>query len=196
MTSKSFRMAYHENNNGLKIAIPNSIRFPCSIAHVERRDNQTFAIYENPIPNRTTPFTLCPDYNDARFILISHTKNIGPHFRIMEILHRVDDDGALVVEVPDEDHRRRPVYRRTKQLETTKRKLKGDVAVIPEEPGADCQVLVDWEGRTLEFTVPINILAQSVFTWIHAGYGEKFDDKFRLQTTAIRSSTRSMGTHS
>lgn len=154
MQYKSFRMAYHENNDGLKIVIPNNVNFPGLIAHIERRDLRTFVLHESPRADRVTEaFQLTKDYA-GRQILMPAIKDIGPHFRVMEILHRVED-GALIVEVPDEDKRMRPRARKTKAT--------GKI-------GPTATVLIDAHGEDFEFEIPFAEIMKCVMEWSRKGY--------------------------
>lgn len=164
------RVGYQESNDGLRITIPDKIRFPADLVHIHFRDQHTLVLAQDRTEATTHTLQLSRNQvqiKGCRYFVIPGIKGIGDYFGITPTKY-VSEGPNLIVSIPDISDRRAPKRRKPKQ---TKINLPIVAKVIEDndaEPKAD--VLIDMHGKDFEFSVPFGVIMECVLEWTRKGY--------------------------
>ena len=170
------RLSYQESNNGLRVSIPDKIRFPATIAHCHLRDQHTLVMSPDKTEAATWSYQLgvIAQSPGSRYFIIDAVKGIGAHFRMTNVRYQVEGPN-LIISIPADSDRlppqkrgRRKILIETPVVAQVAKVIQDGEDVRAAMPKAD--VLIDMHGKTIDFKVPFDQIMDLVLEWNRRGY--------------------------
>lgn len=167
-------IAYNVSNDGLRITIPDTIKFAGTIAHCYLKDQSHLVVDTNPTEMTTwsRQFSRSSSYPGTRTLLLSDMHHIGPHFRNMATTYEVEGS-KLIIKIPDEHQRVSPQKRGNAKpkIEIPKSPVQQVAEEVAEGERRNRErgtVLVEMDEdhfETLEFSIPKHELVKIILEW-------------------------------
>lgn len=172
-------IAYNVSNDGLRITIPDTIKFAGTVAHCHLKDQSHLVVDTNPTEMTTfsRKFSRSSTYPGTRTLLVMHVKHIGAHFRNMATTYQVEGS-RLIIKIPDEHLRMTPnrIRRRAPKPKVEQKPIQPDPVSSLAKTIAEGEkrnrdrgtVLVEMgedHFETLEFSIPKHELVKIILEW-------------------------------